>query len=351
MKPATCYPLYIVLAIVIPVALIGEVFSSTPTSLAVEIVCNHPYIRFAAGCCLDQNNNAICDQDETGQRSRQSDPMYESLMDIAKSYGTALEKRDFGQLYDLTSKTLNPSLRKDRFLIIADKLPWKDIIGVRLEDANVQGDRGLVHYRIQLQSKLYESQAIEFEIEGKTWKSLGFSDYFKQPADVLCQEGSLQERQQCAIKTAQESGDPSQCIFAGCYLDRCIQQFNVKPSIDEAKKACTLCGQPQTCLFEMSKVSGHEEVCSDIDDPTLVSKCREHWDKVKGRIHPCVQIGCPEGTRYVGHWMHKIYFDCSCAYATLTHPDRRICLESDDAGKKLNFEKAEKCPSEKILPP
>jgi len=29
------------------------------------IVCNAPYIRFATGCCLDQNTNGICDSDET----------------------------------------------------------------------------------------------------------------------------------------------------------------------------------------------------------------------------------------------------------------------------------------------
>ena len=28
------------------------------------IVCDPPYIRFAAGCCLDANENKICDQDE-----------------------------------------------------------------------------------------------------------------------------------------------------------------------------------------------------------------------------------------------------------------------------------------------
>jgi len=28
------------------------------------VVCNEPYIRFGTSCCLDQNNNNICDQDE-----------------------------------------------------------------------------------------------------------------------------------------------------------------------------------------------------------------------------------------------------------------------------------------------
>lgn len=29
-----------------------------------EIICNQPYIRFSSSCCLDQNNNGICDNDE-----------------------------------------------------------------------------------------------------------------------------------------------------------------------------------------------------------------------------------------------------------------------------------------------
>ena len=29
------------------------------------VVCNSPYIRFATTCCLDENNNSICDKDES----------------------------------------------------------------------------------------------------------------------------------------------------------------------------------------------------------------------------------------------------------------------------------------------
>jgi hypothetical protein len=31
------------------------------------IVCNDPYMRLGTGCCLDTNNNAICDKDEAEQ--------------------------------------------------------------------------------------------------------------------------------------------------------------------------------------------------------------------------------------------------------------------------------------------
>ena len=33
------------------------------------IACNPPYMRFATGCCLDANNNKVCDNDETKNQS------------------------------------------------------------------------------------------------------------------------------------------------------------------------------------------------------------------------------------------------------------------------------------------
>lgn len=48
----------------------GQVVSSLSdrqleTIVDSVIVCNTPYIRFEAGCCLDQNNNLFCDADES----------------------------------------------------------------------------------------------------------------------------------------------------------------------------------------------------------------------------------------------------------------------------------------------
>jgi len=34
------------------------------TGKATEVICNPPYIRYEEGCCLDANNNSICDVDE-----------------------------------------------------------------------------------------------------------------------------------------------------------------------------------------------------------------------------------------------------------------------------------------------
>lgn len=37
------------------------------------VVCNEPYIRYATGCCLDQNNNSICDNDEKTEKTKLED--------------------------------------------------------------------------------------------------------------------------------------------------------------------------------------------------------------------------------------------------------------------------------------
>lgn len=41
------------------------------------IVCEEPYMRFGSGCCLDQNNNKICDNDETGNQKTSNDVVLE----------------------------------------------------------------------------------------------------------------------------------------------------------------------------------------------------------------------------------------------------------------------------------
>lgn len=51
--------------LIIAVLILAIVLIAGCTQQNTEIVCNAPYIRHEAGCCLDKNNNALCDEDET----------------------------------------------------------------------------------------------------------------------------------------------------------------------------------------------------------------------------------------------------------------------------------------------
>jgi len=50
----------------------------TPTGETIKgVVCNEPYIRYADDCCLDQNNNKICDNDE--KEDKKTDSSYQPV--------------------------------------------------------------------------------------------------------------------------------------------------------------------------------------------------------------------------------------------------------------------------------
>ncbi|MCD6557629.1 MAG: hypothetical protein J7K31_01190, partial [Candidatus Aenigmarchaeota archaeon] len=44
--------------------LIGIIFVSGYIQQTQEVTCNPPYIKVESGCCLDSDNNNICDRDE-----------------------------------------------------------------------------------------------------------------------------------------------------------------------------------------------------------------------------------------------------------------------------------------------
>ena len=47
--------------------IISIVLVSGVSGCAKETVCNKPYIKVGTECCLDNNDNSICDKDETSQ--------------------------------------------------------------------------------------------------------------------------------------------------------------------------------------------------------------------------------------------------------------------------------------------
>jgi len=78
------------------------------------IVCNAPYMRFGTGCCLDQNSNAICDNDESLEASEKNfetdveegevETGEETVKENQEEVKTATEKKSpsFSSSFDLS---------------------------------------------------------------------------------------------------------------------------------------------------------------------------------------------------------------------------------------------------------
>ncbi len=63
--------LYIGIAAVVVIVLALVFLSNSNDSSQDSINCNSPYIQFGTSCCLDQNNNRICDSDEQPAKNQQ----------------------------------------------------------------------------------------------------------------------------------------------------------------------------------------------------------------------------------------------------------------------------------------
>jgi len=72
----------------------GDIANLSDEDINKVIVCDGPYIRHAAGCCLDANENKICDEDESGSSA---DDIDDELNDISKDIG---DLDDLGKEFD-----------------------------------------------------------------------------------------------------------------------------------------------------------------------------------------------------------------------------------------------------------
>lgn len=87
------------------------------------IVCEKPYIRHASECCLDQNDNKICDKDET-----QEIPRNETLTESPKTEVVAENKSEKPAEYVLPAdKCVTVKFTKDVWESYTEQEPYTDI--------------------------------------------------------------------------------------------------------------------------------------------------------------------------------------------------------------------------------
>lgn len=96
----------------------------------VEFVCNDPYITVGTSCCLDRDNNSICDIDDVEQikvTGKAIEPLFkekpkeilvveeDNLEVVAKEFAAFQEEENFEAIYDLLATNLKKVISKERF--------------------------------------------------------------------------------------------------------------------------------------------------------------------------------------------------------------------------------------------
>lgn len=85
-----------------------------------KVVCNKPYILVGTECCLDQNNNAICDKDESANPIKESNttPQHEQAKEIS-TY--SIKKGSELRVYPIILNNINYSVEFRSMSMNGDK--------------------------------------------------------------------------------------------------------------------------------------------------------------------------------------------------------------------------------------
>ncbi len=143
--------------ILIGVLIIGALFISGCGETAT--ICDKPNIQIGTECCLDENDNYLCDDDD--------------LENIAKNLGRFMENGSAGDIYDLSIPESKIYKTRQEFIELYPQI-MGDRYSVVFNKAEIQGDVAYVTYDLTLGYSTYFSPANTFYKINGSWYFKGF---------------------------------------------------------------------------------------------------------------------------------------------------------------------------------
>jgi hypothetical protein len=102
------------------------------------IVCNSPYIRHEQGCCLDTNDNSICDEDEGNIVIEQEEPEVEEEEEAEEEAEEELEEEE-EEPVEIPELTPDIEGFEDFEIVLASGTVGEDVIEMAIELAKAIG--------------------------------------------------------------------------------------------------------------------------------------------------------------------------------------------------------------------
>ncbi|MFH1505923.1 MAG: hypothetical protein ABIE94_02945 [archaeon] len=194
-----------------------------------EIVCEPPYMRHGADCCIDQDSNKVCDKDEIPEEEPVSEE--EVLEQVAKKFGRAREMSDYEELYDLLTPERQSYKTKQEFVTLFPYVAFGrrqvydsegDLIksnstypnyvsSMKLDEVEVDGEEGFAYYDITYNNGWDQSSGTYYfkKVEGE-WRFDGYSNvvYAGCFKDEDCYEKPDKLQADCEKTCTEEKGAP-----------------------------------------------------------------------------------------------------------------------------------------------
>lgn len=190
-------------------------------------VCNKPYILVGNDCCLDKDDNSVCDRDEeelTQKAERKPSIDQEELAEeTALSFARAWEREDWSSLYDFFVDELKELRTEERFANAMNKKEEGSNIVVRLDKVEI-ADENTAYAYYTGSSSIFDIKAPAMKLEwlDKGWKVNAFSSVFNS-----CDEF---ESNCCGNGKCEASEDSDYCPV-DCAVERIYLRYNKLTSV------------------------------------------------------------------------------------------------------------------------
>jgi len=263
---------------------------------STPVVCNKPYILVGTDCCLDKDDNSICDSDEPTvneapkpeevEAPAKNEPKVQEEIDsFAREFARVWEKEDFEPLYPFFSSELTDEISLEDYMYRVN-ISYKDfeVISVRIQKSIIESsDLAYLYFIADFGfGDDISLPAVRLDKVDAVWKIDSFHFFFDS-IDTVCEDERHPD--ECAYDYATSFEHGGDCQYAGALYDDCLLFFGITPSMEQMAESCK--AEPvnpqerQLCILNAT-VHGDDARC-DLVDELYVSACEAYFNSEENK--------------------------------------------------------------------
>ncbi|MBW2971494.1 hypothetical protein KY359_00515 [Candidatus Woesearchaeota archaeon] len=301
---------------------------------AQQMTCAPPNVMVGDTCCLDADDNSVCDTWEEAAEEEEPELVYSSAENaaeteeevdayenFAETFAQTWDRKSYTALHNLFVKDLRMKYSSQEFNFLARKIDAKLGTG-SVSLVGVEGDTA--EYKVMVDGKSQKFFA-DIDDESGGLKHEAFYFFEELTADSACGEDD-----ECYFSYAKISGDRNYCDKAGELRVSCVEMFGVSKDITAKIDNCleiTEYYSRSDCLTQLAVDENNIEPCWEAGQDKQVFECMGEVAAAREDVGDCKAFIASRG--YPGTRLQHTY--CVLGYVRET-ADTDACAEIDRRG-------------------
>jgi len=297
-----------------------------------EVICAAPNVVLGNTCCLDANENYICDTKEQVEVKEvvkkpvvsEAAPSEEesALHQFAESFAKAWNKKSYNALHGLFEKNYRLRFPSQEFNFLARKMDaMLGITEVSLMSVETVSGKSTANFLVTTNGE-NEVYSATIRVEGTDYKMDSFYFFDNLTADAVCAGNDS-----CFLSYARISDNRNYCDKAGEFRADCIAEFGVGKTLTARIDDCVSMVDfyaVSDCLTSLALKENVVEPCwhNEFDKQTF--ECMGELAAARKNVEECNTLVSSRG--FPGSRLQKTY--CILAYVKVS-ADTDACAKID----------------------